>query len=217
MAAFCSIGAIRVRSVDRLIAFLGIALLVIVTPGPDTALTVRNVLRGGRREGLSTAVGVTIGQLTWAVAAVAGLAALLRASEAGFLALRICGAGYLAYLGALALRDAVRGLPTVAAQIRSPARAVAWRQGLLSNLANPKMGVFFLSLLPQFAGGAHPHAVPMLALGALFAVMTLVWLAAYCWIVGRAGDVLRRRRPRRAMDAVTGTALIGLSVRLAAD
>jgi threonine/homoserine/homoserine lactone efflux protein len=206
--------------VDQLLTFLGVAAVVIVTPGPDTALTVRNVVWGGRRHGLATAAGVVCGQLIWAASAVAGLAAVVRASEAAFAGLRIAGAVYLGYLGLLALRDAVRGTKAVddAAAMeagRTPGRAL--RQGLFSNLANPKMGVFFLSLLPQFAGVAHPAPVHLLALASIFAALTFCWLAGYCWVVDRAGDVLRRRRPQRVMDAVTGTALLGLGWRLATE
>lgn len=203
----------------HLLAFLGVAAVVIVTPGPDTALTVRNVLWGGRRSGLATAVGVVLGQLGWGAAAVAGLAALLRASEAAFVSLRVAGAVYLGSLGLLALRDALRADPRSARAVRSlrGGRGRSLRQGLLSNLSNPKMGLFFLGLLPQFAGGDHPSALSMLALAATFAAMTLGWLAAYCWVVDRVGDVLRHGRARRAMDAATGTALVALGIRLATD
>ncbi|HEX6701220.1 MAG TPA: LysE family translocator, partial [Gaiellaceae bacterium] len=132
-----------------LAAFVGVSLLVIVTPGQDTALTIRNSIRGGRRSGLLTAAGVASGQACWTVAASAGLAALLTASERVFLALRIAGAAYLVYLGARTLLDALRSRahePSATVRASAP-----FRQGLLSNLGNPKMGVFFTSLLPQFA------------------------------------------------------------------
>ena len=145
--------------VEHLAAFLGVSLVVIVSPGQDTALTVRNTLTDGRRGGVLTAFGVVTGQLTWALAASAGLSALLLASRPLFVGLRIAGAAYLVFLGAQALAAAIRGRPTDAFGGR---RRAAYRQGVLSNLGNPKMVVFFTSLLPQFAASFGG----MLALGA---------------------------------------------------
>jgi len=198
------------------LAFLGISLVVIMTPGQDTALTIRNTLAGGRRNGLRTALGVSCGQVVWALAAGTGLAAVLAASEPAFDAIRLAGAAYLIVLGAQALRDAIRGgtEPTTT----SPAgRARGFRQGLVSNLGNPKMAVFFTGLLPQFAPAEGSALVTMLALGVLFAALTLAWLTLYAFAVARARDALSRPRVRRTLDAVMGTALIALGVRLAAE
>ena len=143
----------------ELLAFIGVAIVVIVTPGQDTALTVRNTLAGGRRAGIRTAAGVVCGQAVWALAASAGVAALLVASEPAFLALKLAGGAYLVYLGATALLAAVRGERHVARG--GPAsRGGELRSGLLSNLANPKMAVFFSSLLPQFGDVVRRAARP---------------------------------------------------------
>ena len=200
----------------ELAAFVGVAVVVIVTPGPDTALTIRNSLLGARRAGIATAAGVALGQATWTLAASAGLAALLVASEPAFIAIKLAGAAFLVYLGATALRDALRGRPRAEARSggSSLVPAVALRQGLLSNLGNPKMAVFFTSLLPQFAPGA-PTFLTLLSLGLLFCAMTFVWLAAYATVVAKAGDLLRRTRVRRALDAVTGAVLVALGIRVA--
>lgn len=202
----------------ELLAFLAVAALVIVTPGQDTALTIRNTLAGGRPSGIATALGVSAGQAAWTLAASAGIAALLVASEPAFLALKLAGAAYLVYLGAQALLAAlgVRRTPGPAARpgARALEPAAAFRQGMVSNLGNPKMAVFFTSLLPQFAPGGASFAV-MLALGLVFCTLTLVWLAAYAAAVARAGDVLRQPAVRRALDALTGTVLVALGFRLA--
>jgi threonine/homoserine/homoserine lactone efflux protein len=196
-------------------AFLGVSALVIVTPGQDTALTIRNSLLGGRRGGMQTAVGVSLGQFVWALAASVGVAALLRASEPAFLALRFVGAAYLLYLGGQALWSALgrkaRGVSLPAPHGRR--RGSALRQGLISNLGNPKMAVFFTSILPQFAGSF----AGLLALGIVFSTMTLVWLTAYSLAVARAGDLLRRPKVRRAIEAVTGAVLAALGLRLATE
>jgi threonine/homoserine/homoserine lactone efflux protein len=201
-------------------AFLAVAVAVIVTPGPDTALTIRNTLVGGRGAGLGTAVGVAAGQAVWTLAASAGVAALLVASETAFAVVKYAGAAYLVYLGCVALWKAAtdRGAsdPTPARTARRLAPRTAGRQGLVSNLTNPKMAAFFTSLLPQFAGPDAGFA-ELLGLGLLFCSMTLVWLSLYAAVVARAGDVLRRPRPRRVLEAVSGAALVALGVRLASD
>ena len=143
----------------ELLAFLGVAVVVIVTPGQDTALTVRNTLAGGRSAGIRTAIGVVSGQAVWALAASAGVAALLVASEPAFLALKLAGAAYLVYLGGQALLAAVRRAPAPAHAVRD-AGGRELRQGLLSNLGNPKMAVFFSSLLPQFGDSFASPARP---------------------------------------------------------
>jgi threonine/homoserine/homoserine lactone efflux protein len=205
--------------VDGLLSYLAVALVVIVTPGPDTALTVRNALLGGRRAGILTAAGVSSGQLCWTLAASAGVTAILLASEPLFLALKIVGALYLAYLGAQALLYALRG--ERAADAAGPAGGQrgrrAYRQGLISDLANPKMAAFFTSLLPQFAPGPQPSFEAMLALGAVFCFMTFLWLVLYSVAVDRAAAWLRRPLVRRWTEAVSGTVLVGLGVRVATE
>ena len=191
-------------------AFLGISILVIVTPGQDTALTIRNSLLGGRRGGLFTALGVSAGQAVWALATSIGLAALIVAFEPAFVALKLAGAAFLVYLGVHALLRAWRG---AAAEPHSAPRSSPFRQGLVSNLGNPKMAVFFTSLLPQFA----ESFAGLLALGLIFCSLTLVWLSAYAFAVAKAGGLLRRPAIRRAFDAILGALLIALGVRLATD
>lgn len=203
-----------------LAAFLGVALLVIVTPGQDTALTVRNALAGGRRSGIFTALGVAGGQAAWTLAASVGLTAVLLASEPAFAALRLAGAAYLVYLGARALVAAVRRGNRARGERNRTGRRLtpqtALRQGLVSNLGNPKMAVFFTSLLPQFAPGGGASFLGLLLLGLLFCALTLGWLTAYAAAVARAGDLLRRPRVRRSVDAITGTVLVAFGLRLAA-
>ena len=199
----------------ELVAFLAVALVVICTPGPDTALTVRNSLLGTRRAGIFTALGVSTGQLIWTLAASIGIAALLVASEPAFQALKLAGAAYLIWLGVQTLWGVVRGRSR---EVRVERRAVspgqAWRQGLLSNLGNPKSAAFFTSLLPQFGDGSF---LALLALGLLYSALTLGWLTGYAAVVDKAGDVLRRERVRRAIDAVMGAVLVAFGIRLATE
>ena len=194
----------------HLATFLGVSLVVIVTPGQDTALTIRNTLTAGRRGGVLTALGVVSGQVTWALAASAGLSAVLLASRPLFIALRIVGAAYLVFLGAEALLAAVRGRDVSA---DGPRPRATYRQGLLSNLGNPKMVVFFTSLLPQFASSFGG----MLSLGLVFAAITLAWLTLYAFAVARARAVLLRTRVRRGLDALAGLVLVSFGIRLATE
>lgn len=207
---------------ETLAAFFIVAVVVIVTPGPDTALTIRNTLLGGRRSGIYTAAGVSSGQMTWTVATSAGLAALLVASEPVFRVVKFIGAAYLAFLGAQALLAALRGGDgAAAAAVAGPAPRLrpptALRQGLVSNLTNPKMAAFFPALLPQFAPQGGATFVVLLLLGLTFSLMTLVWLTGYAFVVAKAGDFLRRPRIRRLLDAGTGAVLVALGVRLATE
>lgn len=206
---------------DQLLAFLGVAVLVIVTPGPDTALTIRNTLLGGRRGGIATALGVVTGQAVWALATSVGLVALLLASEPAFAVVRLAGAAYLVFLGMQSLLAAFRPHTRSAATSVGPPRRlpahVAVRQGLVSNLGNPKMAAFFPSLLPQFAPAGEPAFLPLLLLGLVFCALTFLWLSAYATVIARAGDLFRRPRVRRGMEGVTGAVLVALGLRLAAE
>jgi threonine/homoserine/homoserine lactone efflux protein len=200
-------------------AFFAVSAVVIVIPGPDTALTIRNSLAGGRRAGLATGAGVSVGQIAWAGAAATGMTAVLAASGTAFDAIRIAGAGYLIFLGLRSILAAVTGSIGVNDAGGQPHR-IRWQsafgQGTLSNLANPKMAVFFASLLPQFTGPGVAPAMVTFRLGLTFSGMTFAWLAGYATVV-RAGPFLLEPRIQRVLAGACGTALIGLGLWLAAE
>jgi threonine/homoserine/homoserine lactone efflux protein len=202
-------------------AFLGIAVLVIVTPGPDTALVIRNSLLSGWVGGTATAVGVVTGQADWALATAVGIAELLVGSQPIFLALKMLGAAYLVFLGVQAIRAALGPPELSGGRItdgRSAARPMrAFRQGIINDLGNPKMAAFFTSLLPQFAPKHGGTFVALMVLGLSFCAMTLVWLTIYAAVIARFGDVLRRCWVRRMLEGLTGAVLIALGVRLMAE
>jgi threonine/homoserine/homoserine lactone efflux protein len=199
--------------------FFGVTAAVIVIPGPDTALTIRNTVFGGRKGGIFTAAGVSTGQAAWALAAAAGVAALLEGAEPVYMAIRIAGAAYLLFLGTQAILVGVRRTSNLAAveaaviATRLPP-PVALRQGLISNLTNPKMAIFFTSLLPQFVPRGGLIFISLLALGLLFSMMTLVWLTAYVFLVATTGDFLKRPGVRRTLEILTGGALVGLALQI---
>ena len=205
--------------IAQLAAFFLVATVVIVTPGPDTALTIRNTLAGGRRSGVFTALGVSLGQATWALATALGIATLLAASEPAFRAVKLIGAAYLVFLGLQSLHAALRRTDRVDRSVRRDRLEprVALRQGVISNLTNPKMAAFFPALLPQFVPAGDGAFALLLGLGLLFALMTLVWLTAYSYAVARVGRLLGRPRVRRALDAAFGVVLVALGVRLATE
>ena len=206
---------------DQLLAFVGVSLIVIVTPGPDTAVTLRNTILGGRAAGFASAGGIAVGQLCWALAASAGVAALLVASEPAFLAVKIAGAAYLMVLGVQALRAALRGdaqplEPGGGTRPRLRGR-VAFRQGLISDLGNPKMAAFFTSLFPQFVPQHSAAFAGLLGLGVIFSVLTFMWLAFYAITASRFRNVLSRAGVRRCIEGVTGAVLVGLGIRVAVE
>src|SRR5581483_5775603 len=160
-------------------AFLALSALLAVAPGPDTAISTRNALVGGRRAGLFTILGVSVGLAVWTLATGAGVAALLRASEPAFVALKLAGAIYLAVLGGQAILAALRKSGGNAAPRFAPravATRTAFRQGLLTNLGNPKIAVFFTSFLPQFTPAHHASFTALVVLGLLFCLVGLTWL-----------------------------------------
>jgi threonine/homoserine/homoserine lactone efflux protein len=193
-----------------------------VTPGADMALVTRNAVAGGMRAAVSTAVGIVAGCFTWAAASALGIAALLSASATAFTVVKIAGAVYLAMLGLQALLAARR-------RVKAPAAArdatvdgavgplAALRQGLLTNLLNPKIAVLYATLLPQFLSPGDPVMALSLTMAAIHGAMGLVWLSAYARVIVAAGDLLRRPRVRAALDAVTGTVLVALALRLATE
>ena len=205
---------------DYVLTFLAVSIVVIVVPGPDTALTIRNTVRGGRAAGVGTALGVSTGQLIWAVATSMGLVAVLLASEPIFRAIRLAGAGYLIWLGLQSLRAAFtarsRSEPDTTCGERLSSRA-AFAQGIVNNLGNPKMAVFFASVLPQFTAPGQGMVSALVLPGVLFSALTFAWLAVYATTISLAGRLLRTSRVQRAIEAVSGTVLIGLGVRVAAD
>jgi threonine/homoserine/homoserine lactone efflux protein len=200
------------------LAFFGVCALVICTPGPDTALTIRNSIVGGRRGGVLTAAGIAAGQLVWTLAASIGIASLLQASQPAFVMLKIVGAAYLVFLGVQSIVAAVRGHENKAARDIRSTELGSWsalRQGFISNLANPKMAVFFLSLLPQFVRGPSGSFAILIPLGLVFCLMTFGWLSIYAVVLDRVGPLLQRSRVRRTLDAMTGTVLVAFGFRLA--
>ncbi|GGV38943.1 threonine transporter RhtB [Actinomadura cremea] len=214
---------------EVLVAFTGAAVLIAMAPGPSTVVIMQASMRSGRRAGLAAVLGNETGVLAWGLAAAAGLTALLAASRLAYDGMRIAGAAVLVWFGARALWRARRGAEfSGAGEFDGGPRARAgggggrgwwghYRQGLITNAANPKAGVFAVSFLPQFvpAGWSVPAALVLLS--ALWALIDLAWYTVIVWLVAAARRVLDRPSARRRLEQVSGVVLVGLGARLAAD
>jgi threonine/homoserine/homoserine lactone efflux protein len=198
-------------------SFVVFAAVLVLVPGPDTAVVVRNTLAGGRRRGTWSALGIAASNAVQGTAAAAGLAAVVVQVEPLFQTIRWLGIAYLAYLGVQSLRSAVRGeYADLAGGADGGAALRGFRQGFLSNITNPKVLAFYLAVLPQFLG--PDAAVPVLVAFALtHAVIGVAWSLVLVAGLHRARAVLSRRPVRRSLDALTGCALLGFGARLAAS
>ncbi|WP_266530431.1 MULTISPECIES: LysE family translocator [unclassified Streptomyces] len=194
-------------------------MLINMAPGPDTLLVVRTSVTQGRQGGLAAALGILTGCMGWGIATAVGLTALLTASHLAYDMLRICGAAYLAYLGATALwRSRKPTDPEPAEQTTDPAsRLAAFRVGMGTNLLNPKAGVFYMSLIPQFV----PQGAQMFSTTLLFTAIDVIELAAWYWLLSGAASALSERiqRPafRRRLEQITGVAFFGFAATLLTD
>jgi threonine/homoserine/homoserine lactone efflux protein len=199
--------------------FLAFAVVLVLIPGPDFAVVTKNALAGGHRRGRWTAFGVVSSNVLQGTAAASGLSALIVRAQPAFEAIKWAGVAYLAFLGAQALRSAVRGSYAPLDTSGPAGGGVAfggWRQGFLSNLTNPKVLVFYLAVLPQFlAPGAGIGW--LLAFAWSHALLSLIYLLALTAGLHRARQLLLRRKVRRMLDGATAAALLGFSVRLAAE
>jgi threonine/homoserine/homoserine lactone efflux protein len=206
-------------SVGQALAFAGVIGLAAASPGPDFAVVVRRSVVAGRLHGMLAAAGVAAGVFVWSLAAAVGVAALLAASAVAFTVVKLAGAAYLLWLGVTALLAARRGGAGPDRQRAGRWTVRPWasfRDGLLTNVLNPKCGVFFVAVLPQFAPvDGSPADVLLLSLVA-FAV-TVAWFVVVANLVATLRRVLSRPAVRRGLDAVTGAVLIALGLRLAAS
>jgi threonine/homoserine/homoserine lactone efflux protein len=195
--------------------FLAFAVVLVLIPGPDFAVVTKNTLVGGRRRGRWTALGVSSSNLVQGTAAAFGLSALIVRIQPLFEAVKWAGVCYLAYLGAQAIRSAVRGRYQPVDETTETSHGLAgWRQGFISNVTNPKVLVFYLAVLPQFlTPGAGLGWLLVLAWS--HAVISLSYLLVLVTGLHGARRLLTRRKVRRGLDATTGAVLLGFSAKLA--
>jgi threonine/homoserine/homoserine lactone efflux protein len=206
--------------VTALLGFAAASVLIVLLPGPDTLVVVRNLLRGGRRRAAATVVGVLSGLVVWVVAASLGLAAVLRASHTGYDVLRYVGGAYLIFVGVQALRS--RAAATSLGETNEPRRygpllGSGFVAGLATDLLNPKVGVFFVTFLPAFVPHGADVGAVTLALGAVFILETLLYFIALIGVADRVVAWMTDARTRRRLDRGAGLIFIGFGLRLATE
>jgi threonine/homoserine/homoserine lactone efflux protein len=198
-----------------LLTFTLAATLIVLVPGPDTLVVLRNLVRAGRSAAVRAALGVLTGVFCWVAAAALGLSALLRASEDGYLALRIAGAIYLVWLGISSLRS--RGRPTPEQPARRGLVGQGFAAGLATDLLNPKVGVFFVTFLPGFVPAGYPIGWVSLGLGGVYLLLTAVYFAVLIGAASQLGSWLATTSIRRRIDRATGVVLVAFGLRLALE
>jgi len=210
-------GALPMIDLPLMLAFIAAASLLTVTPGVDTAIVLRTATLEGRRQAVLAAAGICLGCLAWGVAVSLGLGALLQASELAYTLVKFAGAAYLIWLGSHLLFKPRASFDAGTLEAPPAASGQAFWRGLLTNLLNPKVGVFYVTFLPQFVPlGAYVAAYSFFLAG-LHVPLTLAWFAILIAATIPLGRLLRRPALTRALDRLTGGVLVGFGVRLAAS
>lgn len=213
---------------SRLIAFAGLAFVLVLTPGANIMLVVRSTLDRGPSAGIATALGIGAGHFVHASASALGLSVFLRSSALAFTVVKVAGAAYLAYLGIRSLVTAWRGKSATfdvvegeaaesapAERARVPRSRRAFIDGLLCNLLNPKVALFYLALLPQFIEPGDPVLGMALLLAGVHATISISWQSLLSVALGKLRPVLARPAVGRVLESLTGVLLLGFGVRLA--
>ncbi len=197
--------------------FLATAVVLVITPGQDTFFILGRSLASGRAAGIAAALGITAGSIIHTFLAALGLSALLATSPYAFMAVKFAGAAYLIYIGVRALLARASGMPGGDARNGTEGHWSAFRQGILSNLLNPKVALFFLALMPQFISAGSTHKVAaFLALGLSFVALGIVWCLVLAIGAARLrGVFLRRPSMIAVLNKVAGGMFIALGLRLA--
>jgi threonine/homoserine/homoserine lactone efflux protein len=198
------------------LAFSALAALLTISPGPDFVLVLRTAIGYDRARAIAASLGICSGLFVWALISAAGITALLAASTVAYTVLRIAGALYLLWLGIDALRHAGRHDDAPDAP-RFRTRIQAFRTGMINNVLNPKVGVFYVTVLPTFIP-RDAAVLPMtLLLASIHVVMGVVWLVLVATLADRARALLAHRRTRRRLERATGVALVGFGVAVALE
>ena len=199
------------------LSFAAVAGLLTIVPGLDTAMVLRSTAANGRRHGFATALGVNSGALVWGAAAAVGVSALLSASTVAYTLVRLTGALYMIWIGTRLLVQAVRRqgeMPELPGAAGERGLVRSWSLGFTTNLLNPKIGAFYVAILPQFIPAHASHLAVGLLLAFVHDLEGLTWFTAIILGAHSVRTLLERRRVRRGIDGVTGLTLIGFGIRL---
>jgi threonine/homoserine/homoserine lactone efflux protein len=197
--------------------FIATAILLIITPGQDTFFILGRSLSGGRSAGIAAALGISAGTVVHTILAALGLSALLATSPYAFMVVKFAGAAYLVFIGVRALLTRTNGLPGDETGSASPDRSSAFRQGVLTNLLNPKVALFFLALMPQFIDAGSTRKVgAFLVLGLTFVTLGLIWVVMLAVAAAELrGAFLRRPSMANVLNKVAGAMFVALGLKLA--
>lgn len=201
---------------ENLLFFTIACVLLIILPGPDTAIVTKNTIVNGQKGGFQTMVGSCLGLSIHTIATVAGLSAIIVKSAVAFMVIKYVGAAYLCYLGIKTLLNMrvknleIDDIPKIEAKGNS-----YFKQGLITNVTNPKVAVFFLTFLPQFlAEGSEPF-LPFLTMGIIYIVLTFVWFAFYVFLLNKIRNFMKKPATQAVVEMLTGGVLIGFGLKLA--
>jgi threonine/homoserine/homoserine lactone efflux protein len=201
-------------AMEPFLAFLAVAAVAMLVPGPDTFVVMRTALADGARAGTWAAAGSASGNVVWGAASAVGVAAVLAASGTAFSALKLAGAAYLVYVGLQALRAAARGDSLAPGEDQEGGASAAFRRGLTSDLLNVKVGLFWTALVPQFVAADSAALLPA-AMVVAMGSMVFAWLTAYAHLAARLSRTLKRRRSSQAVNGTVGVVLVALGAGLA--
>jgi threonine/homoserine/homoserine lactone efflux protein len=196
--------------------FIIMSIMLIILPGPDTAIVTKNTLAGGSARGIKTVTGTISALLIHTLAAVAGLSAIIVKSAFLFSILKYAGAIYLVYLGIKSIMALKNN--ALSEEITEPGKyknKSYFKQGFLTNILNPKVAVFFLTFLPQFVSTGSDPLIPFLLMGATYALLTTVWFMLYILLINQISTFMKKPRTTKVIEALTGTVLIAFGIKLA--
>lgn len=203
--------------------FLVMCILLIILPGPDTAIATKNTLTVSRKGGLQTIIGSCCGLLIHTCAAVIGLSAIIVKSAYIFAVLKYVGAVYLCYLGIKTLWTlrTIRTQSPVVDDVGSIEHKYShqscFKQGFLTNVTNPKVAVFFLTFLPQFVDGNSGTFFPFLIMGLIYTALTMLWFIFYVYLLDRISAFMKKPSTKAVIEGLTGAILIAFGIKLALE
>ncbi|WP_341323522.1 LysE family translocator [Solibacillus sp. FSL H8-0523] len=196
--------------------FIIACVLLIILPGPDTAIVTKNTVVGGRKGGMKTMLGSCVGLSIHTIAAVAGLSAIIVKSALAFTVLKYVGAAYLCYLGVRTLMNMRAKKTDIDEELLVEAKGSSYlKQGFITNVTNPKVAVFFLTFLPQFLAPGADAFWSFLVMGIIYTVLTFAWFFFYVVLLDKVRNFMKRPSTQASIEAITGVVLIGFGIKLA--
>ena len=196
--------------------FIIACILLIILPGPDTAIVTKNTIVAGRKGGIQTMVGSCVGLSIHTIASVAGLSAIIVKSAVAFTILKYIGAAYLCYLGVRTFMNMRAKKDQVDEETLVEAKGKSYfNQGFITNVTNPKVAVFYLTFLPQFLAPGSDPFWSFLVMGAIYMVLTFLWFALYVFLLDKIRNFMKRPATQAVIEMLTGVVLIGFGIKLA--